>query len=584
MESMGAVQSDREMARVVADGGIPESERRTLLVLLALLLLTYVVEVGHGLPNRDVVWGYDSNPLLPLIAAKKIFLDGWDTGWHTPYPNFHYYVLLVFIAPYMAAQWLLGNLAGLRMDAGYPYGLRDFDTIFMHLALITRFVSAAMAVGTAYWVYRIGRALHSHTAGLFAAAIAGFSPAVVYYVHVETLDVPMMFWLSAALFCYVRAMQTLQLRYCLGMSILAAVSIATKDYAYGAFVLVPFALIAALARKLSGSLSWASVRRACTDRRTALSLLAFVVAFAVAENWIWNFSGFVGHLRLAGGFQTGSSEIITTSFGRLDFFSGQRLRTMTHIMIFVLGWLGAALCAAGIAYTVLRRRQTLLILAWPAIGLYVFTVCQVMPADLVIERPCMPLLIVFAVFGGIALARAVAAPRSWPRRLALFALAPLALNGLAMDASLVTDPRYQAEHWLANNAAPASRIELYGLRSELPRTNESSGFTTYSATVARPGDVEATTERVSPQAIAQRSPDWIVLSWSFDRAHTATVDRAETPPLNAFVVGLHDGRLGYTMRGTFVSPIAKALGFPARLTPAVLIFGKSTSQPIRESK
>jgi 4-amino-4-deoxy-L-arabinose transferase-like glycosyltransferase len=570
---MDASLSDRATQWLAARDALAVSQRRALAALLAVLLLTYLIEIRHGLPNRDVVWGYDSNPLLPLIAAKRIFLDGWNTGWHTPYPNFHYYVLLVFIAPYMAVQWLLGNLAGLRMDAGYPYGLRDFDTIFMHLALITRFVSGVMAVGTAYWVYRIGRALHSHAAGLFAAAIAGFSPAVVYYVHVETLDVPMLFWLSAALFCYVRAMQTLELRYCVGMSVLAAVSMATKDYAYGAFVLVPFALIGALARQLSGSLSWSSVRRACVDRRTGLSLLAFVAAFALAENWIWNFSGFVGHLKLAGGLEVGSGQVITTSFGRMDYFSVARLRSGATILIFVLGWAGAALCALGLVYGLARKAKGFAMLAWPAIGLYVFTVCPVLPAGSLIERPYMPLLVILAAWAGIGLAE-VTTPLRWRRTAVGVALGAVAFNGAAMDSALVNDPRYQAEAWLAANAHAGTRVELYGLRSELPRMHQSAALATYSAAASRPGDAVATPERVASAALAARAPDVIVLSWAFETAY-ANASRADgTAHLYDFVAGLRDGRLGYEARATFESKISQALMFPPRLMPSVTVFGK----------
>jgi 4-amino-4-deoxy-L-arabinose transferase-like glycosyltransferase len=49
----------------------------------------------------------------------------------------------------------------------------------------------------------------------------------VYYVHIETLDAPMLFWLSSALYCYLRALQTLELRYYLWLAVLAAVSTAT---------------------------------------------------------------------------------------------------------------------------------------------------------------------------------------------------------------------------------------------------------------------------------------------------------------------------------------------------------------------
>jgi hypothetical protein len=549
-------------------------ERLTLLVLLATLLVTYIVEIHHGLPNRDVVWGYDANPLLPLIAAKKIFLDGWNTGWHTPYPNFHYYVLLVFIGPYMAVQWLLGNLAGLHMDSGYPYGLQNFDTIFMHLALITRLVSVAMAIGTAYWVYRIGRALHSHLAGIFAACIAGFSPAIIYYVHVETLDVPMLFWLSAALFCYVRALQTFELRYYVGLAVLAAVSTATKDYAYGVFVLMPFPLIAAMARHASGSIAPSSLARAALDRRHVIAAGVFLVAFAVAENWIWNFSGFVNHVKVAGGLAPESGVVITTSFGRLDLLSPQRLKSAVPMLVFVLGWVGVAACIFGVLYAGFRQRRILWILAWPAVGYYVLTICQVLPANVPIERPYLPLGVIFAIFGGLALAEMATSSQRWKKAVAFVALIAIALNGIAMDAALASDPRYQAEQWLAANAARGARIELYGLRSELPRTNLSLYRATYAAAVPRPGDVEVVAEWVTPQALAARSPDWIVVSWAFLRAYSIDHETGRGRALHEFMTDLRDGKLGYVRKAAFVSTVSDVLEFPPRLTPGVTIFGR----------
>ena len=550
-------------------------ERLTLFGLLAALFVTYIVEIQHGLPNRDVVWGYDANPLLPLIAAKKIFLDGWNTGWHTPYPNFHYYVLLLFIAPYMAVQWLLGSLAGLRMDIGYPYGLQNFDTIFMHLALITRLVSVAMAIGTAYWVYRIGRALHSHLAGIFAAFIVGFSPAIVYYVHLETLDVPMLFWLSAALYCYVRVLQTFELRYYAGLAVLAAVSTATKDYAYGVFVLLPFPLIAALARHASGSIAPSNLARAALDRRHLIAAGVFLVAFAIAENWIWNFSGFVGHVKLAGWFAPDVPEtIVTTSFGRLDLLSPQRLKSTGSILVFVLGWAGIATCLLGALYAGRRHRRILWILAWPAVSYYVFTVCQTAPAESLIERPYLPLGVILAIFGGLALAQATTSPLRWKKALAFVALAAIALNGIAMDAALATDPRYQAEQWLAANVARGARIELYGLRSELPRTNSSQQTATYVTPFPRPGDVEAVAGWVTAQAFADRSPDWIVISWAFLGVYSADRESGKGHALYEFVRELRDGERGYAQRVSLVSRISNALNFPPGLTPSVSIFGR----------
>ncbi len=553
----------------------PFPDRRGLALLFLALLAVYLIEILHGLPNRDIVWGYDANPLIPLIAAKKIFLEGWNAGWHSAYPNFHYYVLLLFLGPYMAAQWLLGNLSGLQMGGGYPYGLKDFDTIFMHLALITRLVSVAMALGTAYLVYRIGQALHSNRAGVFAACIIGFSPAVVYYVHVETLDVPMLFWLSAALYCYVRVLQTFELRFYIWLAVLAAVSTATKDYAYGAFVLLPLPLAAALARHAYGSNSPAALARAAFDRRHLIALAAFVAAFAIAENWVWNFNGFVNHVRLAGGFvPPPSGGVITTSFGRLDLFSLQRLGSGLRIMTFVLGWAGIAVCIGGLVYAGLRKRKIAGILLWPAASYYVFAVVPTLPAGSLIERPYMPLGVMLAIIGGVLLARVSQSPRVLSKVVWIGAVAAMALNAVAMDAALITDPRYQAERWLGQHVAAGAKLEFYGLRSELPRADPQWNSAILNVASTPLNDMKLSEEYLAQEALADRNPDWIVVSEAYLRSYSADQGKGVDHALHAFFQKLRNGELKYAQVARFVSTVSDALGFPARLAPPVTVFSR----------
>lgn len=545
--------------------------RPSLTWLLAALLGLYVVEIHHGLPNRDVVWAYDANPLIPLIAAKKIFLDGWNTGWHSPYPNFHYYVLLLFLTPYMGVQWLLGNLAGLKMDAGYPYGLKDFDTIFMHIAIITRLVSITMALGTAYWIYRIGEVLGSRKTGFFAACIVGFSPATVYYVHTETLDVPMLFWLSIAMYCYVRAMQTFEPRYYYGLAICAAVSTATKDYAYGAFVLIPFPLVVALARQQFGGVTFESLFRAALDKRHIYALVVFVGAFAIAENWVWNFTGFVNHVKLAGGFDS-AGHVITTSFGRFDFFSPLRIANGFRLMTLVLGWAGLAVCLVGLLFAVLRDRRTFGILVWPLTGLYLFSVCQVLPAMTLIERPYMSMGILLAVFGGLLLGRICESTALTARVFLAAAVGAVAINGAAVGVALVTDPRYQAEHYLREHVAHGEAVELYGKRSELPRLEGS-----WKGVVINPdprpfSDVELTVQVLLPESLAERGPDWIVVSEAFLRAYRNDTGTLEDRVYHAFLRRLGSGELGFVQAARFVSPVPNAFGLPDRYAPRVTVF------------
>ena len=555
--------------------GQTPADWRWLGVLLLGLFILYVIQINHGLPNRDIVWGYDSNPLLPLIAAKKIFVDGWNSGWHTPYPNFHYYVLLLLFTPYMAVQWMLGNLAALRMEGGYPYGLRDFDTIFMHLAIVTRLVSVAMALGTAYWVYRIGRAVHSSRAGLFAAAIVGFSPAIVYYVHVETLDVPMLFWLTAALYCYVRALQTIELRFYVWLAILAAIATATKDYAYGLFVLLPLPLVATLARRSYGSVSPATLLRSAIDRRHLIALAAFAVSFMVAENWWWNFAGFVNHVKLAGGFVPESELIVTTKIGRLDFFSAQRWSDMGQTMPLVLGWAGLVISVAGVVYSTVRERTVAATLVWPALSYYVFTVCQTLPAGVPIERPYMPLGMILAIMGGVLLARLSASRLLASKVLVAATVIAIAVNGIAMDLALVDDPRYQAEKWLKQNVASGSTIEFYGVRSQEPRYNRQWKMVTLNDFPSPSSDVQLTKERVAPEALALRHPEWIIVSQVYSDRYSLSEPVGTGGAIRDFFERLPEGELGYGEASRFRSTISDIFGFPSRLTPGMTVYGRT---------
>jgi Dolichyl-phosphate-mannose-protein mannosyltransferase len=540
-------------------------------VLLAGLFVTYVVEIGHGLPNRDVVWGYDANPLIPLIAAKKIFLDGWNTGWHTPYPNFHCYVLLFFLTPYMAAQWLLGNLAGLRMEGGYPYGLSDFDTVFMHLAIITRLVSVAMALGTAYWVYRTGEILHSRTTGLFAACIMGFSPAIVYYVHTETVDVPLLFWLSAGLYCYVRALHTFELRYYLWLSVFAAASIATSSWAFGVFALMPLPLVARLARHLHGSIAPVALARAAFDRRHVMALCGFVVAFALAANWLWNFAGFVGYFKAVSGFTSGTTDVIYMHSGPSR---GPLSRSPWSVLIlgFVLGWVGFAVCLTGLVYSLTRERKLAATLLWPAAGYCTLTLFPALAAVSFIERLYLPLGLILALPGGVLLSRLNRSPKGGPRALAVVAIVAMAVNGLAMSAALIEDPRYHAERFLREHATPGARMELYGFRSELPRADPKWKSVVVNIVPGKGSDVEATEKYFNAESIAARAPDWIIVSEAFLSAYSVNHPDGVRHAIHGFLRRLRSGEANYIEARRQMSTVSIAFGFPARITPPVTIY------------
>jgi hypothetical protein len=561
-------------------------EHWLLTLLAAVLAVVYLLEIAHGLPNRDEVWAYDSWPLIPLIMAKKTYFDGWNTGWYDSYPPFHRHVLLCFLVPYMAVQYGLGNLAGLKMDGGYPYGLKDFDTIFMHLAIITRVVSAVMAVGTAYWTYRIGKALLSERAGFFSAAIIGLAPAVVYYVHTETLDVPMLFWLSAALYSYVRVLQTFELRFYVWLALLAVIATATKDYAYGAFVLLPLPLIWHLSKHLYQSVAPRNLLRALVDKRHLVGLATFCVAFVLLENWVWNFSGFVNHvLFIAGKDPVLGRGIIVSQLGRFDVLSPVRLATTAEGLRLVLGWIGLPVCFLGLLATLFRRSSVVGTLLWPLGSYYFFTVVQFLPANDLSsgERPFLAMALILALFGGEFLASLWEARslRLLARAACVVLLAGLFLNGFAVDVALRDDPRYQAEAWMAKHAPEKTRIEMYGPRIELPRLEK-----TYQAAVLNHhrnpdySGVLPLQENAGANCIRDRGPEYVVVSdiyLSIFRNPTGPKSLTEEDyrKIKDYFEALSNEQLGYKEVARFEPQLARRLKFRENLIPGIIVYQKA---------
>ncbi len=549
--------------------------------------LVLAVELGHGLPNRGVTWAPDGDPLVPLIFAKRVLLGGWNSGWHTAYPDFHRFVLLVFHAPYMLMQYISGSLDGLSMEDGYPYGIHSFDTIYTHLALITRAVSVLMALGMVYFVIRIGRCLFPDRPALFGGILAGLAPATVYYVHTETLDVPMLFWLSASIYCYVRVLQTFHIKYYVWLAILAAVSTATKDYAYGAFVLMPLPMVWALAR--SGVIE-GGLLRAVVDRRHWIALLVFAVSFAAAENVFWNPSGFVNHVKLAAG-ASDTQQTITTSLLPTDLGVMPRLAQLGRVMPFVLGWVGLPLCLAGIGLVAVRCPRSMGWLLWPLAGLYCFSVVPVLPADpsapgASIERPFMPMGVILAVFGGQLLAACWSAEKAnqVSRGLCLACLLLIAANGGAMLLTLRYDTRYLTEQWFSENISEQSRVESYGYRTTAARLHGRWDhlIVNHDESPAE-SDIQITQDAELLSGLRQRRPDLIVVAdpfartWSVGKRSQAQL----APAYCEFFRLLEEGELGY-QRATHFDPLLGSLfGMPAyrRLVPGITIYRRQVETP-----
>ena len=103
---------------------------RSALGLGGLALLVYVPAIGWGLPavtGGDVIRGWDVDGISGIGPLAEFFnlLVGPTPDWYVVYPLFHYLLLGICYAPYLAWLWMSGGLAS--PSSVYPFGFDDGD-------------------------------------------------------------------------------------------------------------------------------------------------------------------------------------------------------------------------------------------------------------------------------------------------------------------------------------------------------------------------------------------------------------------------------------------------------------------------
>ena len=482
---------------------------RELWALIAGITLVNAFGITWGLPNATGDWAIDSiAPFGPLRYARQMLDDG---HWWSKYPPLHFTLLSIVYAPYTAFLVLTGALdtgAGTFADPGRSVTL---------YTLMARLVSATMGVGTAVVAYRIGFELAGRRAGFLAGVLFAGSPLAVYYASAANLEMPYLFWSSLALLMLVRIARGAQRSDYVRCGIFAAAAIATKDQAYGLFLLLPIPLLAFHARGRGA--------RGCRDARLIAGAGAAVLTYLVAANVVVDFHGWLAHLHYItheGSQPYQMYPATLAGFARLGaHLAGLVVWTATPPML-VLAVFGF------IALRPLARRGAILLLA--AVTSYVLTF--VAPILYVFPRFVLPLVFVLAILGGVGGA-AIWARGSLVARAAVVAtVAVVVLYGTSMNLGLVYDSRYAAESWLAANVAPGALVGTNGEGVYLPRV---------PATL-RTVPVDVTKDGLRYDGTA---PDYLVLS---DAYYARYLRRAVVRPV---FLELLQGDGGYERVATF---------------------------------
>ena len=403
-----------------------------------------------GSPNGEYGWAPDE--LVP--SAVRSGLDQrFSSGWHEKYGPFHYAVLAAAYQPALLAR----RFGLIRADGP------DLDRI---LAIIGRLVSLLMATGAVWLVARLGRELGDEWAGILGAAFLAFSAPFVYYAKIANLDAPYLFWYALSLLFYVRLLGRHRLRDYVFFAASAAAAVATKDQAYGLYVLTVPAVAAALhaRRRAEGDRRlWATL----VDARLVTAAAVGLVVLLVLDNVVFNPEGFVAHLRLIAGPASHPFRMFTNDLsGHLAL-----MRLTVRHLAFAMGLPALLVCVAGVAVALARPRANArwLLLLVPPVS-YVATFLHVVLYGY--DRFVLPLCLVLGLFGGAFLARGMrAAPplRAAAAALAVAVFAYSLLYAASVDRLLTHDSRYEVERWMARNIPPGALVAAIGPPGYLPR-------------------------------------------------------------------------------------------------------------------
>ncbi|MGD0678892.1 MAG: hypothetical protein ABSC94_26100 [Polyangiaceae bacterium] len=514
--------------------------------LLASVLFAFGVAVATGftwgLPGSHS-WAADS--ISPRSCGLGAIVETYRPGHFHTYPPLHMALLSLLSLPWIA-------LAATRVGTGeQALGLELIKVSYMTgIEVSARLLTAAMAISTLLLASRLWSRIGGRAVGIAAAVVIGTNATFVYYAHTGNLEVPYLFWVTWALVELERVMkgEPREMRALL----LSTAAVLTKDQAAAALIL-PVAWVFVVPRLLPRPVP-NSLRRP-DGRRVVRAVLSALATYAVASGACVNPTGFRRRLAFLFGPASQTWAGYPPGLRGALALGCDAVRATSHFTSRAIGIAAVLGLVVAVAKTtgVDRARRLL-----PFAAAASFTLFFTLSARRSDDRFLLPQSVFFFPYAGFALSTAW---RAWPRaRAALapgaaFACLPAVVGVASLDATLLFDPRYEAER-LLERLPRGTHVEVFGGPIFLPRVPR-------TLVAVRPG-VEPVADRqriagvddlVDPAMDPRpRAPAVIVLATELSRDEAAAPP-GQVPPFGlmqyrdarsrAFLHELTGGSLGY---------------------------------------
>jgi hypothetical protein len=430
-----------------------------LVLLLAAVL--HGVGLWWGMPSSDA-WDNDGvapRDVLPGLAAT------FTPGDHYTYPPLQLAIIGVLTLPVTIAAVL--NAEARTVPAVIQEIVKPvyMTSITMTARIVTFLMSLGIVLTVALIAGEVARPERRRSVMTFAGLFVSLNWAFSYYAHTSNLDVPYLFWALLAVMSLERAIVRSEPRRLRWFAVFAALAVGTKDQAYAMFLVgAPFSLAV-----------WAwlepKARTKDTLREIAIAAAIGIALVAFIDGALFNPSGFRARVAFLTGpaskdFEIFSRDARGRSLAFVESFAYYRRHYPPITAILVVIGLVTGLVQA-------KRHGVLAGALVPVAVALSFSLCFNVLALRPEERFTLPQVLMAAVFAGFAL-DAIWHLSSKKLRVPAIAGASLLLllalvECIRVDATLLAEPRYATEAFLAEHARPADTIETHGLNVYQPR-------------------------------------------------------------------------------------------------------------------
>jgi len=422
-----------------------------------------------------------------------------------------------------------------------------------------------MGLGVIITIYKISKELFSAKAGIWSALMTSLLAPMTYYSKMSNLDVPYIFWSSLAFLEYVRIISSQRLRHYICFGACAALAVATKDQAYGFFVLAPLVILYSLAQQKTGRVTSTGVLGALGSRRILLSLAVAVMVYALANNLVLGgWQGFRRHVTFITGPASKPWRMFPSTFeGQISMISYS-----TELLIEIFGYGSLFLAIGGICLAIRNQNWRAIALLFFPLSYFIFFFGMV---GMVHPRYLLGPSIILTPFAGSLIADLLTRSRM-VRLLAMSSVVASLSWQEALTANLtmtlIKDSRYQTEKWIMANIPSGSTIESQVSHERL-LPHLSGAYLVYLKGQDEGG--RPIPADLSSEALRKRSPQYLLLgSFGF----SGDPENWQDDQSIKYRSDLIGGKLGYKQLAKFETPYFLGSRLIVGTRPTFVLFGR----------